>query len=467
MLIVDPRRHPRFAIGESSTPIADFLLAHLADRWGLKELAPLASWGSWKQRYPDIGCGKKRGFSYYRHRLGRSATDPTDPEHSLLVAASSDDTTSDTHWLRSSVDQFLARRAVAAGVTLREETTLDRAVFDPWAQVWTGIGQSAEGRRPLRAKWLIDASGGTGASAAWVGNPIDQRWMRTRTEATFAHFQGVKPFASAVCPRAGFAGDDAAQHHLLNEGWVWMLRMDNDITSVGIVRQLPASRSGWGKTVSSARPAAPLSWDLLESYPRLAELLSSARRISPGEHGHSTSRISRCRARAVGPGWVMLPAAFGIVDPLHSTGIAHSLSGVARVAEALVDGGSDTRSALARYGRELRNEIRWIDTLVSGCYRAQPSFERFVAFSAFYFVATIGFERAMKRDPLAWPRGLLGWADPELVAAAESAWQLAPGHSCSDQEYVAMTRRLISPWNSVGLLDPAQANRLSHTAAPK
>ncbi|MFN9035961.1 MAG: NAD(P)-binding protein, partial [Planctomyces sp.] len=47
VLIVYRQHHPRFAIGESSTPTADFLLAHLADRFGLRELAPLACWGTW------------------------------------------------------------------------------------------------------------------------------------------------------------------------------------------------------------------------------------------------------------------------------------------------------------------------------------------------------------------------------------------------------------------------------------
>jgi tetracycline 7-halogenase / FADH2 O2-dependent halogenase len=63
VLLIDRQQHPRFAIGESSTPTADFLLAHLAARWQLPELAPLACWGTWKEKYPEVVCGKKRGFS--------------------------------------------------------------------------------------------------------------------------------------------------------------------------------------------------------------------------------------------------------------------------------------------------------------------------------------------------------------------------------------------------------------------
>ncbi|MFM8398567.1 MAG: NAD(P)/FAD-dependent oxidoreductase, partial [Pirellula sp.] len=41
VLLIDRSKHPRFAVGESSTPTADFLLAYLAHRWDLKRLAPL------------------------------------------------------------------------------------------------------------------------------------------------------------------------------------------------------------------------------------------------------------------------------------------------------------------------------------------------------------------------------------------------------------------------------------------
>src|SRR5436309_4145942 len=63
--------HPRFAIGESSTPLADFKLAAIADRFGLDWLRPFAKYGPWKAAYPQVGCGLKRGFSFFRQESGR------------------------------------------------------------------------------------------------------------------------------------------------------------------------------------------------------------------------------------------------------------------------------------------------------------------------------------------------------------------------------------------------------------
>ena len=47
VVMVDRSRHPRFTIGESSTPLADRTLAQMADRYQLPELRPLCHWGSW------------------------------------------------------------------------------------------------------------------------------------------------------------------------------------------------------------------------------------------------------------------------------------------------------------------------------------------------------------------------------------------------------------------------------------
>src|SRR5947199_10781088 len=82
--------HPRFAIGESSTPLADFKLGAIADRFGLPWLRPLAKYGPWKAAYPHLTCGLKRGFSFFRHEAGRPYAPQESSGNALPVAASHD-----------------------------------------------------------------------------------------------------------------------------------------------------------------------------------------------------------------------------------------------------------------------------------------------------------------------------------------------------------------------------------------
>jgi len=60
VILLDKTRHPRFAIGESSTPAADLVLASLCDRYDLPLLKPLCKYGTWQRECPQFACGLKR-----------------------------------------------------------------------------------------------------------------------------------------------------------------------------------------------------------------------------------------------------------------------------------------------------------------------------------------------------------------------------------------------------------------------
>ena len=88
VLLLDRNRHPRFALGESSTPLAAICLERLAARYGLDDLHALAAWGRWKERLPHLRRGLKRGFTFYGHQPGRPYANGPANERRLLVAAS-------------------------------------------------------------------------------------------------------------------------------------------------------------------------------------------------------------------------------------------------------------------------------------------------------------------------------------------------------------------------------------------
>src|SRR6266536_3569747 len=125
VILLERGRHPRFAIGESSTPLANLLLEELACRYELPRLLPLAKWGSWQKTYPQIACGLKRGFTFYHHRFGEPFAHDSDRRDQLLVAASPRDEIADTHWYRADFDAFLAGEARGEGAEYLDSTRLD------------------------------------------------------------------------------------------------------------------------------------------------------------------------------------------------------------------------------------------------------------------------------------------------------------------------------------------------------
>ena len=65
--LIEKARHPRFAIGESSTPLGNLCLERLSRRYDLPDLYQLAAHGRWIESHPGLERGLKRGFTFYRH----------------------------------------------------------------------------------------------------------------------------------------------------------------------------------------------------------------------------------------------------------------------------------------------------------------------------------------------------------------------------------------------------------------
>lgn len=454
--VVDPARHPRFAIGESSTPAADFLLARLAARYGLAALAPLARWGSWQAEYPHVGCGKKRGFSYFVHRAGAPFRDTADHASSLLVAASATDSGSDTHWLRADVDSLLFSLGVRAGMDGREGFSIDTIQRDP--DGWRVRGARDGAAEAIHAAILVDSSGTGAALAGALGLERHDDRLGTRTGALFTHVRGLGSF-DAIEEAAGnrsttwpFRSDDAAQHHVFEDGWTWMLRFRDDLASVGFVRPSVA----WQP---APQPAAEWS-RLVDRYPTVRQLLAKAR---PTRDVAFVPRMSRLWSRASGPGWAMLPTTAGFVDPLHSSGIAHALSGVERLATLILADAHDT-GAWEAYGEQVRDEVRWIDELVGACYAALPDFDRFRLASTLFFLATIRFEEGFARGESVASQGFLAARDGALREALSAARRdILSG----EPSRLAGLRERLAPFDPAGLLDPAAGHRFAHTAVDK
>src|SRR5712691_1988118 len=214
--LVEKGTHPRFAIGESSSPVANLLLEELCDRYGLDRLRPLTAWGTWQRAYPEIGCGLKRGFTFYSHRPGFAFGNDPARRDQLLVAASPRDEVADTHWYRADFDHFLVCEAQAAGADSLDQTSLSR--FEPRAN---GVVVEGERKgRPLRitGKLLIDACGPRGFLCRALELPESGFPELPSTEGLYTHFENVerleslRGFSSSESPP--YPVDDAAVHHV-------------------------------------------------------------------------------------------------------------------------------------------------------------------------------------------------------------------------------------------------------------
>jgi FADH2 O2-dependent halogenase len=395
VVLLEKGRHPRFAIGESSTPLANLLLEEIAARWGLPRLAPLSKWGTWRAAYPEVGVGLKRGFTFLRHARGEPFAGNPSHDDQLMVAASPRDEVADTHWYRPDFDAFLLEEAKSLGADSLDETRLTSAQRGGGAGGAWRLNGIRHGRNvAVSARFLVDATGPHGFLHRLLGLGEGTFADLPATEALYTHFQGVSRLDEMESTRGAFLGapypaDDAALHHVFDGGWVWVLRFANGIVSAGVSARRDLARE---LRFEDGAPA----WDrFLALFPTIREQFERARAVVPFFH---LSPIPFRSLRAAGEGFALLPYAAGFVDPLLSTGFPLTLLGIARLAEATEAGwGSpDLGGRLGEYERKTLGERDMAALLVAALYRNLADFDLFRRLSLLYFAAASWSETARR-----------------------------------------------------------------------
>ena len=448
VVLVERGRHPRFAIGESSTPLANLLLEELADRYELPRIRVFSKWGTWQRARPDVACGLKRGFTFLFHRTGEAFVDTGQHERQLLVAASPHDEVSDMHWYRPDFDHALAREAEAEGVIHLEETRLERFR----EQGPRGILEGTRSGRSVRisARFVIDASGPRGFLHRALGLDAAPLGWLPHTQGLYTHFEGVERWDRLLPPHGTppYPPDDAALHHVFPGGWIWVLRFNNGITSAGAALTDPVA----AKLDPAARGPA---WDrLLATLPSVEDQFRDARAVLPFVHAPDLAFRSQ---QVCGATWALLPSAVGVIDPLLSTGFPLTLLGIGRLLEVLERpaDGAGREAALNAYARVTQDELDITEQLVAALYASMNDPALFKRLSLLYFAAASYSEAAQRLGRPELAPGFLLHAHPRFGGELRACAALAAAHPRGPEREALSGRidRAIEPFDTAGLLD--------------
>ncbi|MBV9863984.1 MAG: tryptophan 7-halogenase [Abitibacteriaceae bacterium] len=456
VVLLEKTKHPRFAIGESSTPVANLLLEELATRYDLPRLLPLTKWGTWQRSYPQVSVGLKRGFTFLHHTFDAPYIDDDRHWHQLLVAASPHDGISDTHWYRPDFDHFLMQEAQQAGADYYDETSIhDVAVSNEGATLQCQRhGQSFT----VLARFLVDATGPRGFLHRTLQLPEIALEHLPPTQGLFTHFTDVQRLedmaglTKAEVPP--YPLDDAAVHHVFDGGWMWVLRFNNGITSAGVAIKDDLAQE---LRLSEGAPA----WErLLGRLPTVRQQFETAHATMPFIHA---PRLAFRSGAGVGPGWAMLPSAAGFIDPLLSTGFPLTLLGVLRLGEALANDWDTPRftEQLQRYALHTTQELLAAERMVAALYANMHDFELFAALSLLYFAAASFTETARRLDKPQLAGGFLLHDHPRFGPAARACCEraLQPLTPSSRAQLMADIKAAIAPFDVAGLTRTDRHNR--------
>jgi FADH2 O2-dependent halogenase len=247
--------------------------------------------------------------------------------------------------------------------------------------------------------------------------------------------------------------DDAAVHHIFDGGWVWVLRFNNGVTSVGVAATSDVAAE------LGLREGEPAWRRVLDRVPALRGQFEGAVACQPFRYMPAVSFRSSAVA---GERWAMLPSAAGFVDPLLSTGFALTLMGIERLGRVL--GGHfephELAGQLQGYAEQTDGELVAASRLIGALYASMGNFPAFTAVSLLYFAAVSFAEAAYRLGKPELATGFLlrehSSFGPASRILLERAHRL---HGVDDtRAFTDEVLRVIAPFNVGRFGDPVLSN---------
>lgn len=390
VMLIEKESHPRFVIGESTTPLTNLYLESLCDKYKLPEVRHLSKWGSWQEHYPEISVGLKRGFSFFHHEWDKPFHDNENHEDQLLVAANPHNRLADTHWYRPEFDQLLVRIAQDHGIIFSDQTNILEADFSGTVDLVVdrnGVKQN------ISARFLVDASGPGGFIYKKMElSQIPFQGISNR-HGLYNHFKNVGSLQDWVEPEERkylpYNPDDSAIHHLFDGGWIWMLKFNNGVVSAGVSLNEEKARELrlWeGET----------AWNrILKRFPSIHNLFEHAEPVYSFRY---LPKMSFRSSVITGHNWAMLPSAAGFVDPLMSTGFPLNIRGIMRMGQVLeqIKKGVPVQKSLDDYTSMTQQELESATRMITALQTHFDDFRLFSAISLLYFAAASFSESAIR-----------------------------------------------------------------------
>jgi FADH2 O2-dependent halogenase len=344
VLVVEAGQHPRFAIGESLVPTTTLGFDYLARTYGVPELRQISHYPAMTEA--RLTGWPKLGFWFACHRVGQ----PLQSGREMMFIGPGLPMGPDVHMLRQDVDAFLASRLAGYGVEYLDRTSI--AGWQSDARQVTLLLERDGQRRSVYTRFVLDCSG----HASFLANRENLRQsptrLRTDTRAIFSHFRGVRFLEEILgqpSARFGTKRDAGTVHHCFDGGWIWIIRFDSGICSVGLVLDRRSHPDNDLKAENEF-------WSFINRLPTVREQLAGA---TPTRPLVKTGRLQFTSHRIFGDRYLLAPHAASFVDPLFSTGMDLTTAFIGRMAPVL--------SSLAKEGEVAPERLAALDA----CHHAE------------------------------------------------------------------------------------------------
>ena len=382
VLMLDSTAHPRFAIGEATTPDTNLRLKLLSVKYDLPEIDHLSAFETLRDNISPA-CGVKRAFSFLYHREGQEQRPLESQQYPTLAPPMG----ADCHFFRQDTDAYMLAVALRYGARVRQQTFVSEIDFgEDQITVTTQKGET------YKAAYLVDATGMRSVLAEKLKLRENARSFRTNSRAIYTHLVGVKPYDQVGAPRSAhghkYPLSQSTLHHIFEGGWFWVIPFDNHkestnpLCSVGLV----LNREIHPETGMDPEEEF---WSFVRKFPHMVRQFENAQAIRPWI---STGRLQYGSTTITGKRWCLLSHAGFFIDPLYSSGLALTTATVDILSRKLLEAfrTNDFREEkFLDLNEFFHQNISYFDSVVASSFVAFRSAELWDAWFRVWVVALL------------------------------------------------------------------------------
>lgn len=392
VVILDAGSHPRFAIGESTIPYTSMIMRLVAERYGVPEIKWLTTFEAVQSKI-STHCGVKRNFGFLYHREGLTQNPLETSEFPIPKI-----THTENHFFRQDTDAWMLAVAVKYGAAVRQQTKVVDVDIDQ-----DGVTVVPERGAPVRAKFVVDASGFRSPIAEKFGLRESPSRLRHHSRSLFTHMTGVTPYEDTV-PKGTHDNpspwSQGTLHHLFRGGWIWVIPFDNHSRATNPLCSVGLNLDPRIHPQPDCSPEEEFR-RFIAQYPNIAPQFKNAVAVRDWVR---TGRLQYSSKQTMGYRWCLTSHAAGFVDALFSRGLSNTMEIIHALGWRLLDAirEDDFSEERFTYVQELEQGLLdFNDDLVANAYTSFGSWELWNAWFRLWslgqILATFEINRAYAR----------------------------------------------------------------------
>lgn len=325
VLLLEAEAHPRFTIGEATTPDTNFRLKLLALKYDVPEIGYLSAFHDLRD-HVGASSGAKRAFSFLYHREGQEQNPRESHQYPTLAPPMGPD----CHFFRQDTDAYMMATAVRYGARIRQQTRITQ--FDIEGDLVRLVSNKGE---VFTGSYLVDGTGMKSVLAQRFDLRDDPNSYLTNSRAVFTHMVDVEHYDS-IGPshkayQLKYPLSQSTLHHIFDGGWMWVIPFNNHVDatnplcSVGLV----LNRQRYPETGMDPEQEF---FSFVRRFPGVYKQFAKAKAV---RNWTTTTRLQYGARSLAGYRYCLLSHAAGFIDPLFSSGLVLTTATVDLLAQQI------------------------------------------------------------------------------------------------------------------------------------